>query len=67
MDINMDVFDGFSGAFRYTKQFDEEKIIEELKKGNAVNIYIMGTNTVVFNAISNRIQTDSDGFASLKK
>lgn len=66
MTVMINVFDGYSGEFRYTKQFDEKKVIHELKNGNAVEIYDKESNNPISNVMSNLIKTDSDGFASLK-
>lgn len=59
----MSVFDGQTGEFLYMDEFvDKTQTIEELKKGNAVELY--ETNPIQYE--DDEMIVDEDGFASLK-
>jgi hypothetical protein len=65
--IKMNVYDGKTGEFLYSKPLDEKKASTELKNGNAVEVYNSETNKPISKAVSYLLKTDQDGFASLRK
>lgn len=64
--ILLDIYDGLNGdSLLCDYEMSEEYVIQELKKGNAVELYYKGNRNPVAHYYSEEFETDEDGFCRL--